>query len=191
MTTRRSRSAWDFQEELWTLARSYVERTGAEAVGGEEEVATILGQWREMLDGVRDDRDAVADRVDWVAKLRVVEGYQRAPRPRRRTTRSCAPSICSITICGPRTPWLSASDCESSARSGEVREAVHNPPAEYAGLFSRSVRGPIPRADRRRQLGFSGVRSRRRAVAASANARPFKGYTCTDRRVARNKCDGK
>ena len=29
-----------------------------------------------MLDGVRDDRDAVADRVDWVAKWRVVDGYR-------------------------------------------------------------------------------------------------------------------
>ena len=35
-----------------------------------------MQQWREMLDGVRDDRDAVADRVDWVAKWRVVRGFQ-------------------------------------------------------------------------------------------------------------------
>ena len=36
----------------------------------------ILDQWREMLDGVRDDRLSVADRVDWVAKRRVIGGYR-------------------------------------------------------------------------------------------------------------------
>ena len=36
----------------------------------------ILTQWREMLDGVRDDRTSVADRVDWVAKLRLVDGMR-------------------------------------------------------------------------------------------------------------------
>ena len=41
-----------------------------------DEVAMILTQWRELLDGVRDDPQAVADRVDWVAKLRMVNGYQ-------------------------------------------------------------------------------------------------------------------
>ena len=40
------------------------------------EVEFILTQWREMLDGVRDDRWSVADRVDWVAKWRVVNGYR-------------------------------------------------------------------------------------------------------------------
>ncbi len=130
----RSRSAWDFQEELWTLARSYVERTGAEAVGGEEEVATILGQWREMLDGVRDDRDAVADRVDWVAKLRIVEGYQRrydlGPHDAKlraidlqyhdlRPSHSLAQRVGLRVICP----------------EGEVREAVHNPPASTRAYF--------------------------------------------------------
>ena len=51
-----------------------------EPVGPPEEVAVILAQWREMLDGVRDDRDAVADRVDWVAKWRVVNGYRERHR---------------------------------------------------------------------------------------------------------------
>ena len=70
------RSAWDFQDQLWHLANNFVSSSGGEDVAGPEEVQLILGQWREMLDGVRDDRDAVADRIDWVAKLRVVRGYQ-------------------------------------------------------------------------------------------------------------------
>ncbi len=72
----RSRGAWDYQDELWHLARRHVDRHGAGAVASDEEVAMILRHWREMLDGVRDHPEDVADRVDWVAKLRIVEGFQ-------------------------------------------------------------------------------------------------------------------
>ena len=72
----RQRTAWDFQDELWHLANDHVERKGADAVAEPDEVALILTQWREMLDGVRDDPETVADRVDWVAKLRIVRGIR-------------------------------------------------------------------------------------------------------------------
>ncbi|MBW4030253.1 MAG: proteasome accessory factor PafA2 [Acidobacteria bacterium] len=72
----RRRTAWDYQDELWQLAQRYVERHGATVVAGGDEVAQILRQWREMLDGVRDHPEDVADRVDWVAKRRIVEGFQ-------------------------------------------------------------------------------------------------------------------
>ena len=73
----RWRSAWDLQDQLWELASAYVKKPrwrsrGATRRGGPWSFA----QWREMLDGVRDDHEAVADRVDWVAKLRIVNGYQ-------------------------------------------------------------------------------------------------------------------
>jgi proteasome accessory factor A len=72
----KKRTAWDYQDELWNLSDSFVKRTGAQDVASEDEVALILKHWREMLDGVRDDPASVADRVDWVAKLRVVEGLK-------------------------------------------------------------------------------------------------------------------
>ena len=72
----RTRTAWDFQDELWLLARRYVDASDSEAVAPRSEVEFILTQWREMLDGVRDDRTSVADRVDWVAKLRLVDGMR-------------------------------------------------------------------------------------------------------------------
>jgi len=69
-------TAWDLQDQLWHIAHRYVEETGASAVGDAHQVAEILREWREMLDGVRHDRDSVADRVDWIAKQRLVAGYQ-------------------------------------------------------------------------------------------------------------------
>jgi len=71
-----SRTAWDFQDQLWTLAQRYVDSTGASAVAPSSEVSLIMEQWRQMLDGVRDDREAVADRVDWIAKLRIIDGLR-------------------------------------------------------------------------------------------------------------------
>lgn len=128
------RSAWDFQDQLWTLADRYVTRGGGEAVANEAEVRLLLGQWREMLDGVRDDPTSVADRVDWVAKLRVVNGmkdrYNLDPHDAKlraidlqyhdlRPQRSLAQRV------GLRT--LQSEE--------EVREAVHNPPTTTRAYF--------------------------------------------------------
>jgi proteasome accessory factor A len=128
------RTAWDFQDQLWHLANNYVQRDGASAVAESEEVTLILTQWREMLDGVDGDRDSVADRVDWVAKLRVVEGYQErydlAPGDARlraidlqyhdlRAERSLAQRV------GLRQLF----------DADEVREAVHNPPDSTRAYF--------------------------------------------------------
>ncbi len=71
-----SRTAWDYQDELWALARDFIDTDDPSPVAGSDEVELIMTQWREMLDGVRYDRDAVADRVDWVAKWRLVRGLQ-------------------------------------------------------------------------------------------------------------------
>jgi proteasome accessory factor A len=71
-----SRSAWDYQDSLWSLADRYVRSTGASVVAPVDEVSFIMSQWRELLDGVRDNRESVADRVDWIAKLRIIEGLR-------------------------------------------------------------------------------------------------------------------
>ena len=59
------------------MAQNHVEQHGGEAVRRiPKRSQLILTQWREMLDGVRDDPESVADRIDWVAKLRVLRGFQ-------------------------------------------------------------------------------------------------------------------
>jgi hypothetical protein len=105
-----------------------------EAVAAIEEVELILTQWREMLDGVRDDSDSVADRIDWVAKLRIVNGYR------------------DRYSLGPHDARLRAIDLQYhdvrperslAARVGlrelhtneAVREAIHNPPPSTRAYF--------------------------------------------------------
>ena len=129
-----SRSAWDYQDELWGLAARYVERTGASAVGDTDEVRLILDQWREMLDGVRDNPDTVADRVDWVAKLRVVNGFKERHGLSERDAKLRAIDL--------QYHDLRASH-SLSQRVGlrklvddvTVREAVHNPPPSTRAYF--------------------------------------------------------
>ncbi len=129
-----ARTAWDLQDQLWTLCERHVAGSGADAVAPEAEVAAILGHWREMLDGARDDPDGVADRVEWAAKRRLVEGYRArydlSPTDARlraidlqfhdlRPERSLAARVGLIPLVGEK----------------EVREAVHNPPRTTRAYF--------------------------------------------------------
>ena len=130
----RSRSAWDFQDELWQVANYYVERTGASAVAPSDELKLLLNQWREMLDGVRDDRDAVADRVDWVAKWRVVEGYQR-----RYSLTDASAKLRAIDLqyhdLRPTHSLAQRVGLRTLNSDEDVREAVHNPPRTTRAYF--------------------------------------------------------
>ena len=69
-------SSWQYQDSLWSLAKKYVEETGAEAVASEGEVSQILKGWRDLLDGIKDAPARVADRIDWLAKFRIIEGFR-------------------------------------------------------------------------------------------------------------------
>jgi Pup amidohydrolase len=130
----RSRTAWDFQDELWIVAHSYIERTGADAVGDEAEVALIMQQWREMLDGVRDDRNAVADRVDWVAKLRVVEGFQERHHLKSHDAKLRAIDLQYHDL-RPSHSLAQRVGLRILCPEGDVREAVHNPPPSTRAYF--------------------------------------------------------
>ncbi|NNN03682.1 MAG: proteasome accessory factor PafA2, partial [Acidimicrobiaceae bacterium] len=69
-------SALDYQEALFTLVDSHVRAHGAPEVADDDEVRELLAEWSALLEGVRSNPDDVADRVDWIAKWRVIQGYQ-------------------------------------------------------------------------------------------------------------------
>jgi proteasome accessory factor A len=130
----RERTAWDYQDELWHLADDYVERKGADAVAPPEQVRAILNQWREMLDGVRDDPDSVADRVDWVAKMRILRGFQER--------HSLAPGDALLHAIDlqyhdlrPERSLAQRVGLRALHSDEVVREAVHNPPEETRAYF--------------------------------------------------------
>jgi proteasome accessory factor A len=130
----RSRSAWAYQDELWHLAERFVNSTGASPVGEPEEVALIMKQWREMLDGVLDDRNSVADRVDWVAKLRLVNGFRD-----RYGLASGDAKLRAIDLqyhdLRPTHSLAQRVGLRQLHGEADVREAVHNPPRSTRAFF--------------------------------------------------------
>src|SRR3712207_8535576 len=55
------------------MARTFV----AERGDGDEQTADVLRRWAEVLDDLSVDPMRLADRLDWPAKLRLLEGYRR------------------------------------------------------------------------------------------------------------------
>ncbi len=130
----RTRTAWDYQDELWHLARRYIERHGGEAVGSEDEVALVMRHWREMLDGVRDEPLTVADRVDWVAKRRIVEGFQSRYNLRARDAKLRAIDLQYHDV--RRDKSLAARvGLAELATDDEIRDAVQRAPRSTRAYF--------------------------------------------------------
>ncbi|HSN01864.1 MAG TPA: depupylase/deamidase Dop [Acidimicrobiales bacterium] len=127
-------SAWDLQDALWHLAQDYVATSGASAVAPEAEVAEILTQWREMLDGVRVDPASVADRVDWAAKERILRGYQERHDLRATDARLRAIDLQYHDL-RPERSLSSRVGLRRIVEPAQVRQAVHNPPRSTRAFF--------------------------------------------------------
>ena len=68
-------TALEVQGELLDAARAWADRHGLEAVGGEAG-ALVLREWEAVLSALESDPEALADRLDWVAKHRILTAYQ-------------------------------------------------------------------------------------------------------------------
>jgi Pup amidohydrolase len=66
-------TAIEVQQEYLAMARSFV----AERGDGDEQTADVLRRWAEVLEDLSIDPMRLADRLDWPAKLRLLEGYRR------------------------------------------------------------------------------------------------------------------
>ncbi len=71
----RTATALEIQWDLLATCRRWAERFGLDAVG-EQAGRLGLDLWEEVLGGLERDPETLADRLDWVAKLRVLEGYR-------------------------------------------------------------------------------------------------------------------
>ena len=72
----RSISALDVQFELLRHARIWAKDHDLSVVGGAEVGEAVLDGWEAVLAGLAEDPLTVADRVDWVAKKRILDGYR-------------------------------------------------------------------------------------------------------------------
>jgi proteasome accessory factor A len=82
----RTMRALDLQFALLAAAHRWSETHGLASVGAEVG-ARVLGEWERVLVDLQADPDRAADRVDWVAKRRIVRGlidrHQMTPRDAR------------------------------------------------------------------------------------------------------------
>ncbi|HLI57407.1 MAG TPA: depupylase/deamidase Dop [Actinomycetota bacterium] len=72
----RSATALSVQWELYGVARKYAEDRGLSCLGDEAVGQEVLRQWEEVLTGLETDPATVARKVDWAAKLQLIEGYR-------------------------------------------------------------------------------------------------------------------
>jgi len=68
-------TALEVQWELLDRARKWADERGLEAVG-EAAGEAVLREWEDVLTGLEADPMQLADRLDWVAKYRLLVGYQ-------------------------------------------------------------------------------------------------------------------
>ncbi len=141
----RALTAWDYQDTLWHLAAHYVTRGGGVALGDPDGVALVLEQWREMLDGVRDDPALVADRVDWVAKRRLVDGY--------RARYDLAPTHARLRAIDlqyhdlrPEKSLAMRVGLREVVDAQAIRDAVHKPPLTTRAFFRGECVARYPEA---------------------------------------------
>ena len=67
--------ALDIQWEYLGLARKYALSHGLEAVGGDDIGNDVLDRWEAVLDALETVPMSLASQLDWVAKLRLCEGF--------------------------------------------------------------------------------------------------------------------
>ncbi len=65
-------TALEVQEAYLEQAQRFVDQRGE----GDEQTADVLRRWAEVLEVLADDPLRLADRLDWPAKLRLLEGYR-------------------------------------------------------------------------------------------------------------------
>ena len=75
LTDGRRVRALEVQWEFLDTARKYAETVGLAAVGPEEVGIDILDRWETVLGALESDPMTLADQLDWVAKLRMYEGF--------------------------------------------------------------------------------------------------------------------
>lgn len=130
-----SMTALEMQGRILEAARRWFEQTGQERLGGD--TPAVIAMWQEVVDALATDRMRVADRIDWVAKERLLEAMMRRG---------------DLSIDDPKLKLIDLQYHDMDARRGlfprigmrtlwgddDVREAVLRPPADTRAYFRGS-----------------------------------------------------
>jgi proteasome accessory factor A len=71
-----SATAIEIQWEYFDRARKYADAHGLDAIGGDEIGGDVLRRWEAVLTALETDPSTLSTQLDWVAKLRLIDGYR-------------------------------------------------------------------------------------------------------------------
>jgi len=133
MANGRKYTGLDLQYAYHEMASAYLERAGADETSKE-----VLRVWGETLDALSRDPAECADRLDWPAKLRLLEGYRE-----RDQLGWAAPRLQMVDLQysdvrmgkGLYNRLVSRGSMKRLVSEDEVREAITTPPEDTRAYF--------------------------------------------------------
>ena len=164
-------TALDIQWELFSLARKYADDRGLECMGNVTVGEEVLRRWEMVLQGLETDPMSLSRQLDWVAKLRLLDGYRQRHGCGWDDHRLAAMDLQYHDLRPDRSlfQWL---DTEKLVDRGGCDQRHHRAPPEYPGLVPGAVPDQMAGGGGHRQLGFIGLRPRHRSVAARPDDGP-------------------
>ena len=130
----RQMTALEMQWEHLDLARKYAEDEGLAAVGGDEVGKDVLQRWEEVLTGLEADPMSLANKLDWVAKYRMVSGYRE-----RHGLGWRAPKLLAMDLqyhdVRPERSLYSRAGMERLLRPEAIERAMTEPPTTTRAYF--------------------------------------------------------
>ena len=127
-------TALEIQWELFDAARHYAETTGFETVGGEASGRLILEHWEQVLTGLESDPAVLADRLDWVAKHRLLVAYQERHDVGWQDGRVAALALQYHDV-RPERSLAARAGLQRVTTDAEVAHAVGHPPEDTRAWF--------------------------------------------------------
>jgi proteasome accessory factor A len=127
-------TAIDVQRELLAVAERFVMLCGGELVGGDDEASAILEHWSRVLDDLAAGDFKAADRVEWMAKLRIVSAFRDRYGCAANDPRLAAVALQWHDLRPERNLFAKASMVELWS-SRDIDEAVAQPPRDTRAYF--------------------------------------------------------
>ena len=129
----RKMTALEIQYELFERAQDWAQNFGLESVG-ESVGQDTLNTWQKLLDDLAKDPMICADRLDWVAKLRILEGFKE-----RHGLDWYSPKLAGLSLqyhdMRPNRSLYRRAKLNTLVNENEVAAAVTDPPEDTRAFF--------------------------------------------------------
>ena len=161
-------TAVELQWELYDRARKYGAERGLEALGDEEVGRQVLDRWEAVLQSLESDPQSLANQLDWVAKLRLIEAYRERHGLGWEDSRLAGIDLQYHDL-RPAKSLFQRLAMERLTDDDEVALGDHRATDDHAGVLPRPVPATLLLGDRRRQLGLGRFRHRGGLTAPRAH----------------------